>query len=344
MENVLISGIGGVGGVNFSAALACTKQYRIFGTDYFKLHQIFPEATKVFSSPKHTDPQFIPTLRKIIKEQKISFLHCFPTSEALQVRLLGVPCKTLLPTYQAMTLAFDKYESTILLTKAGIKTPKLYKYEEKDYSFPVWIRARRGAGGARSLCCYDQEDINAWLHIWSHYGENTPEDYVIQEYVKGSDIAWDSLWFNGKLLASFARERVEYHSRGLGKGGSPTAARIIHDESVNSIGVSAVKALDEKPHGFYCIDLLRKESEVYVTEVNIGKAHTTLPLWGLAMQKRFGNLMFNLAYLYTELGLGHFVSAVSMFDIYPEDYFLVRDVDCGSWLYNEKDGKIRIDK
>jgi len=344
MHNILISGIGGVGGVNFCSALAYTKQYRIFGTDYFKYHHIFPEATKVYYSPKHTDPTFIPTLEKIIREQEISFLHCFPTAEALQVRLVGVSCGTLLPTYQVMDLAFDKYKSAAVLNEKGVKIPRLYECGEKDYDFPVWIRARRGAGGARSLCCYDHEDIEAWLHIWSHYGENDMKDYIIQEYVKGADVAWDSLWFNGKLVTSFARERVEYHSRGLGKGGSPTTAKTIHDKDVNATGVSAVKALDEKPNGFFCVDLLRRESELYVTEVNAGKAHTTLPLWGLAMQKKLGNLKFNLAYLYTELGLGNPVSGLGMFDLYPEEYYLVREVDCGSWLYHEKDGKIRIDR
>lgn len=352
-SNILISGIGGVGGVNFAHALTYTGKYRVFGSDHFKYHHIFPDAIKVYHSPKHSSSTFIATLENIIKRQDIDFLHCFPTLEAMQAALFGVSCKTLLPNFQAMNLAFDKYESTKKLGEKGVNTPELYDYsvilksrlgEKKDLKFPIWVRARRGAGGAKSICCFDFTDIEAWLHIWSHRG-TALGDFVFQEYVEGKDIAFDSLWVDGKLITSFSRERIEYPPRGLGKGGSPVVAKTIHDKSVNTTGISAVKALDERPNGFYCVDMIKTGLEdVYVTEVNAGKAHTTLPLWGLAMQKTFGRLELNLAYVYTELGLGNSIlpEISKKTDLYPEDYFLIRETDCGSWIFHEKNGSLRI--
>lgn len=342
--NILVSGAGGSAGVNFCNALSAIGKYNVFGTDYFRFHHVFPKAV-MHSSPKHSNPDFIETLNKIIVKEKINFLHCAPTVEALQVGLWSVKCKTYLPDVRVMELAFDKHRATLQLNSHGVATPKLYPYEDQNFKFPIWVRARQGAGGAKSIKCFNNKDIEAWLHIWEHRGAYRG-DFVFQEYVEGKDVAWDSLWLNGKLITSFARERIEYPSRTLGKGGSPTVARILHDSFVNMVGVGSVTALDNKPNGFYCVDMIQNAESVYVTEVNAGKAHTTLPLWGLAMQRKFDSNLLNLAYVYTELGLGNFDIAEdsTKFNLYPENYCLVRDVDCGSWLVHTDDkSKMRVD-
>ena len=297
----------------------------------------------MYSSPKHSSPDFIGTLNKIIDSENVSFIHCAPTSEALQVALYGVHCKTLLPNFEVMNLAFDKYNSSLKLARVGIQVPLLYLEEDwGKFQFPLWIRARKGVGGAKSIKCFSMEEVNAWLKIWEKHGV-ARGDFVFQEFVEGRDLAWDSLWFQGNLVTSFAKERVEYPSRALGRGGSPTVAKTVWDKEANNTGFKAVKALDDKPNGFYCVDMLQNEKGTYVTEVNAGKAHTTLSLWGLAMQRKFNCPNYNLAYVYTRLGLGLKVDgAFPAFDLFPKDYLLVREVDCGSWLVNGKE-KLRVD-
>ena len=59
------------------------------------------------------------------------------------------------------------------------------------------------------------------------------DDFMIQEYLPGQNIAWDSFWFNGKLIASYTRERLEYpfkHISPSGITGTPTVSKIIVDE------------------------------------------------------------------------------------------------------------------
>ena len=52
---------------------------------------------------------------------------------------------------------------------------------------------------------------------------------MIQEYLPGQNIAWDSFWYDGKLIASYTRERIEYpfkHISPSGITGTPTVSKI----------------------------------------------------------------------------------------------------------------------
>ena len=106
---------------------------------------------------------------------------------------------------------------------------------------------------------------------------------MIQEYLPGKNIACDSLWYNGKMIASFTRERLEYpfkHISPSGITGTPTVSRIIIDERINEIAKKAILASDSNPNGSYAVDLKgNKEDKPIVTEIDSGKFHTTTALW-----------------------------------------------------------------
>ena len=121
------------------------------------------------------------------------------------------------------------------------------------------------------------------MELWVRKGSRSSE-FIIQEYLPGRNIAWDSLWKDGRLVTSYARERLEYpfkHISPSGITGTPSVARIVHDDKLNEVAQRAVKAIDPRPNGAYSIDV--KESatgEMCVTEVDSGKFHSTMPLWG----------------------------------------------------------------
>ena len=59
---------------------------------------------------------------------------------------------------------------------------------------------------------------------------------MIQQYLPKRNIAWDSFWYDGELIASFTRERLEYplkHISPSGITGTPSVSRIIIDYEVN---------------------------------------------------------------------------------------------------------------
>ncbi|RLE89796.1 MAG: hypothetical protein DRJ49_01850, partial [Thermoprotei archaeon] len=127
--------------------------------------------------------------------------------------------------------------------------------------------------------------------------------------------------------------------------GTPVVSRIVVDPRINEVAMKAVKAVDEKPHGFYCLDLKEgADGRIYVTEINL-KAHTTLPLWSYIATRIFRMPEWgNIAYLYLRLGLGEDVDLKSIpkFDIYPE-VTMLRHIDVGVWiLYEDKNMKIKV--
>ena len=70
-------------------------------------------------------------------------------------------------------------------------------------------------------------------------GKANFNDIMLQQYLPGRNIAWDSFLYNGKLVSSCTRERLEYplkHISPSGITGTPTVSKIIVDESVNRIG------------------------------------------------------------------------------------------------------------
>ena len=97
-----------------------------------------------------------------------------------------------------------------------------------------------------------------WVELNRLQGRSKVSDFVIQEFLPGRDLAFDSLWYIGKLVTSYCRERLEYFLKHIslsGITGTPAIAQTIIDEKINRIGVSAVKALDPNPHGFYSTDI-----------------------------------------------------------------------------------------
>ncbi len=108
------------------------------------------------------------------------------------------------------------------------------------------------------------------------------------------------------------------------------------DEKINRIGVAAVKALDSEPHGFFSADIKEDtEGNSVVTEVD-GKWHTTAPLWGYAFAKALNKPELNLTYQYLTLALkGKTDIALPTYDLFPENHYLVRQLDAGVILEHE---------
>jgi carbamoylphosphate synthase large subunit len=365
-ERVLVTGSGGLAGVNFVRALRASKRnYYIVGTDFNKYHIVYPDVDARYLSPRHSDPSFIPLIASLVEGEKIDFLHPQPSSEAYVIagsrRKIG--CRVFLPGRRVMEVGQDKLLSQQVLSKKGVpvaKTRAISSVEDVKEAFselaldpgseagsPLWVRARHGAGGRLSLLCSGYKEARHWIELWVLRGSSIDE-FIVQEYLPGRNIAWDSLWDEGELVTSYARERLEYPFRHIspsGITGTPSVARIVHDVRLNEVAQAAVRAIDRKPHGAYSIDA--KESakgEMCVTEVDSGKFHSTMPLWGYIAVKHLKMPWYaNLADLYVRLGMGEEVPAsIPRTDLIPEGYYLLRDMDVGAYLWREDGWKEKV--
>ena len=358
MRKILVTGSGGIGGVNFVRALKLfSDKFFIVGTDFNKYYLQFAELDERIISPKHSDPNFIPFLNKLVEKHKIEFLHPQPSSEALVVsqNLDKISTKTLLPPPNVIST--DKLETQKILLKSGIlvaKTKVIDNYDMIANAFEeldggsLWIRAKSGAGGNLSLLCNNSSEVEYWMKLWISRGKANFNDFMLQQYLPGRNIAWDSFWYKGKLVSSFTRERLEYpfkHISPSGITGTPTVSKIIIDESVNKIGENAVKSVDDKPHGNYAVDLKEdNDGNWHVTEIDSGKFHTTTPLWGFISTKFLKqDPLHNFPYLYTMLGLEEISDPGFLGnDIYPEGLHILRHIDCGTWIYRDDGFKEKV--
>ena len=60
MTRILVTGSGGLAGVNFVRALrASSRDYYIAGTDNNKYHLLYPEVDARYLTPRHDDRSFI---------------------------------------------------------------------------------------------------------------------------------------------------------------------------------------------------------------------------------------------------------------------------------------------
>ncbi|MGC9104781.1 MAG: ATP-grasp domain-containing protein [Candidatus Methanodesulfokora sp.] len=352
---ILVTGSGGIGGVNFVRALRLAERmgklkYFIVGTDYNQYHILFPDVNLRMRSPRHDDVEFIPFLLDIVRRYDIQFLHPHPSSEAKVVsqnkdKLDELRVKHYLPRPEE--IAPDKYTIYEKLRERNVPVPQtLLISSDLEGAFerlgsPLWIRARAGAGGRLSLKVNNPREARAWIELNVMQGRAKPGDFIAQEYLPGRDLAFDSLWYNGKLVTSYARERLEYpfaHISLSGVTGTPTVARIVHDDEVTKVGISAVKALSSKPHGFYSVDIKEDaDGKPRVTEVD-GKWHTTAPLWGYAFSKFKNDIKYNIAYIYVEIGLnGEVKQDIPEINLFPEELYLIRHIDCGVLLKHKEE-------
>jgi biotin carboxylase len=360
MTRVLVTGSGGLAGVNFVRALRLSsKGYYIVGTDFNKYHLLYPDVDARYLTPKHSDRSFIPRIAEIAIKEAADFLHPQPSSEAYVIsgKRAKIPCKVFLPPASVMRVGQDKLLSEKRLKAKGIPVAKTAEVKGKadvraafsKLGKPLWVRARHGAGGRLSLLCNGPAEAALWIELWVKRGGVEYDEFILQEYLPGRNIAWDSIWRDGKLVTSYSRERLEYpfkHISPSGITGTPSVSRIIHHPRLNEVGQKAVMAIDPKPNGAYSVDVKESsDGRPCITEVDSGKFHSTMPLWGYIAVKHLGLPEYaNLADLYVRLGMGEDVRDMPpKTDLLPDGYYLLRDMDVGAYLWREDDGsKVKV--
>jgi glutathione synthase/RimK-type ligase-like ATP-grasp enzyme len=354
MKTILVTAAGSIGAINYVRALRKEMQVRIVGTDYYPLNAEMNSLDTFYKSPKHHTHDYPALINRLVQTENADFVHPSIENEARVIAIHGNPetlSKTYLPKLETSGLCLSKTEVCNTLSKQCLAKPALYYSKIKDnlegvfkmFGSPVWVRLQTGAGGRGSLACKTPETIHTWIKLITTLGKGKEKDFIIQPYLKGNDYSFVSLWFNGNLLTSFSKQRLSYlfpHLSLSGITGTPTVSQIVHDCRVNETGVKAILAIDNEPHGIFCVDLKEDDGEVYVTEINC-KPQTTMFLWSY-VASCMGCKQHNLAAYYTQTGIAKaFPYELPKYDLYPDDWLLLRHVDVGVKLVT-KHGKVTV--
>ncbi|MCJ7759974.1 hypothetical protein MUP59_02390, partial [Candidatus Bathyarchaeota archaeon] len=271
MRRILVTGAGGPAGINFISSLGIApEQMFIVGTEANRHFIHLATTDKKYVVPRATEPGYISKLNEIIRKEKIEFLHAQPDIEVEVVSAnrekLDVP--VYLPSKKAVAACQDKLESARLWKKHGISVAEFIEIRAEsdiDRAFeelgsPIWIRATHGAGGIGSTPASNRQTATSWINYWK--SRKAGYKFIAQQHLPGRNLAFHSLWKDGELVTSMARERIEYiypHLAPSGITGTPAVQKTVHDEAVNKTGTSAVLAIDPKFNGIACVDM--KENE-----------------------------------------------------------------------------------
>lgn len=351
MKKIVVTGAGGPAGINFilSLRLAPEKIF-IIGTEANEHFIYLVPADKQYLVPRAEEENYIAAINEIIREEDAEFLHAQTDVEVAVVseNRDKIKANVFLPSKRTVKICQDKLESAKIWMKKSIpvaKTMEVCGEKDIDRAFeelgsPIWIRARHGAGGKGSTPAYNRETAISWINYWRARGMKW--DFIAQEYLPGRNIGFHSLWKEGELVVSMARERLEYiypHLAPSGVTGTPAVQRTIHDDNVNKIATEAILAIDPNYNGIACVDLKEnREGIPCVTEINVARTFTTSFFFSYASKVLRADYYANIPYLYVRLGYGESIPNLPRYNPLPEGVYWIRHMDAPAKLV--KDGKI----
>ncbi|MEM3642225.1 MAG: hypothetical protein QXH37_09925, partial [Candidatus Bathyarchaeia archaeon] len=288
MKRIVATGAGGPAGINFVMSLRIAPE-RIFivGTEASEYFIYLAPTDIKYLVPKAEEEGYIDKLNEIIRKEKVDFLHAQTDVEVAIVseNREKLEANVFLPSKNTVKVCQDKFESAKIWIKKNVpvaRTMELHSEKDIEKAFeefgnPIWIRARHGAGGRGSTPAYNKKMALSWINYWKARGVNW--EFIAQEHLPGRNIGFHSLWKDGELVTSMARERLEYiypHLAPSGITGTPAVQKTLHDDTVNRIATEAVLAIDPKFNGIACVDLKDNRNGVpCVTEINAARMFTT---------------------------------------------------------------------
>jgi carbamoyl-phosphate synthase large subunit len=293
MTKVLLTGAGGSAAANVHDALRRSgRGYQVVGADVSPIKLHLSGAETRFVIPRADDPSYKSALVALIESFGIEVVHPQPDPEVLAIGAMRaeLPAATYLPAQACLEIAADKSAFNAAMAAAGIHVPEAIPFttiesvaEETRRLLTlhpkVWIRARVGAGARASLPVSTPDQAVAWIRWWVEEKSMSADDFMASEFLPGREFAYQSVWYDGNLVAGQARERVEYlygHLTPHGQTSTPSVARTVSIPSVDQLAMDAIRALDPHPCGAFCVDIKEAaDGSPRVTEINTGRFFTT---------------------------------------------------------------------
>lgn len=236
-------------------------------TDMNDLAPAIYEADKYYLVPKINDPTYIDKLLDICKKEKIDCLFALIDPELSVIaenkdKFLEIGVTPLISDYDAVELAFDKYQMYKFLSSNGYKCAKSYIDKNEFYkdldagiiSFPVFVKPYKGSASININKVNSREEIDTLFSVY--------DDLLIQEFLDGQEIGADVYIdpVSKKVVSIFTKEKIKM------RAGETDKARSFKDNKLFDLIVDVVERIGYK----YMIDMdiFRINGEYYISEIN----------------------------------------------------------------------------
>lgn len=338
-KKVLILGAGGSAGINYTK---CIKdKFNTVGLDSSIYNIHLSECHQNYLDPSQNSYQRVKLVRAILKKEKIDFIHAQPDKSVLFLSLIN-DARKLMPSFldvskmQLKNILMQNLKDLDIphpKTKHFVNLNKLSFNMFRNFKDPLWLRCSHGAGGRGSLLVKNYKEAKNWVEYWSKRGIS-PKEFIVSEYLPGREVSWQSVWYDGNLICSTARERLGWmggHTSTSGVSGTTAYQRIIKGEQFNDIAIKTIRNLVDKPHGIFSVDLKENKKGVpCVMEINPGRFSTTSQFMKYAG--------CNMAYIHAYMGI---------YGKVPKEYKNLKSVDSckiGHYCLRVPDGKFTVKK
>jgi len=241
---------------------------RIVVTDVTNTAPALYFADKFYLVPLITDPEYINVILDICLKEKIDAISTCIDPEIMLLAAhredfekIGV--LVLAPMTETAELCFDKYQMYCYLTTCGVPTVKTYgdidsfktAFENKEISFPVFVKPRTGSGsvGARK--------INSFEDLLAAFEQD--KGLIVQEYMGDcsdldADVYVDTV--SHEVVSVFTKKKLETKI-----GGASKTVSIKEKEMVDFL-ISSLKHFSF--NGPIDVDVFCRNGQYYLSEIN----------------------------------------------------------------------------
>lgn len=345
MAKILIAGAGGAPSEGvIHSLIAAEAGDEIIGMGSEPMDLVLSKATKKYLVPYANQPDYEPTLLRLLEKEKPDLVHFQNDLEIFHASMIREKIKAtgtrvFMPAHHEIDSCVHKYKSYLAFSNAGVPVPRnLMMHDEQalqeafktlgNSDGKIWLRASSiGGGGKGAIPTADYSLAKGWIDHHRGWG-----DFVAAEMLTSDTITWLSIWYQGELIVAQTRKRCgwTHGNRSIsGVTGVTKVGMTCNDEAATETAIAAISAISDKPHGIYGVDMTYNSGGVPMpTEINISRFFTTI--------RFFTEAGLNMPEIFRDLALsGKKPSLDKSVNPLPSDLIWARGMDVPPLLLNE---------
>jgi len=347
MTKILIAGAGGAPSEGVINSLLKSKKHEtIIGMGSEPTDLVLSHAERKYYVPYANRPEYKNSLLKILEKEKPDLIHFQNDLEIYYASLIrddihAAGTKMFMPPHDVIDTCVNKFKSYLKFKQAGIKVPvnmmindesdlKRAFAELGDEKGTIWLRSTSmGGGGKGSIPTNDYQMAKCWIDR-----ANGWKEFIAAEMLTSKTVTWLSIWFEGELVVAQTRKRsgwIHGNRTASGVTGVTKVGQTCSDDLVTKIALDTVKAVSDKPHGIFGVDMAYDADGVpNPTEINISRFFTTVLF--------FTEAGLNMPEIFKDLALyGEFPKLEKKINPLPDGLMWMRGMDTKPRLMTAKD-------
>jgi len=316
MKKILVAGAGGAPTEGVVFSLLKNPNNYVIGMGSEPTDVILSKADKKYYVPYANTNEYKDKLLEILNKEKPDLVHFqndleIYHSSLIREEIKATGTKIFMPDHSVIDTCVHKYKSYQAFKKAGVIVPvnitidteedlkRAFK-ELGDSQGKIWLRdSGIGGGGKGALPTSDYTLAKSWIDHYKGWGS-----FIAAEMLTPKTVTWLSVWHEGELILAQtrAREGWTHGNRAIsGVTGVTKVGVTVSDEQVTQIAINTVKAVSDKPHGIFGVDMAFDKNGIpNPTEINISRFFTTV--------RFFTEAGVNFPEIFKQLALGEKIS------------------------------------